>query len=206
MRQYTKNWMMAFTISMLVCISFILAFMLYFDLNSAQDQQSAPSEQEPDESKNEQQEFTDIDDNVGAVSFTEDQITELARNIFSLDGFLNNVSVELLAEDDIKVEAKIKDKEALLEHYPELEKYSILLSAVENRNIEVTGGLEDNDGLATFKIDTVKVSGMTIDKSIISPFFEQDDFSKLFNVDYDSVEIDDGMLVFKSGVPDILQY
>ncbi len=206
MRQYTKNWMMAFTISMLVCISFILAFMLYFNLNSAQDQQSAPSEQEPDESKNEQQEFTDIDDNVGAVSFTEDQITELARNIFSLDGFLNNVSVELLAEDDIKVEAKIKDKEALLEHYPELEKYSILLSAVENRNIEVTGGLEDNDGLATFKIDTVKVSGMTIDKSIISPFFEQDDFSKLFNVDYDSVEIDDGMLVFKSGVPDILQY
>ena len=206
MRQYTKNWMMAFTISMLVCISFILAFMLYFDLNSAQDQQSAPSEQEPDESKNEQQEFTDIDDNVGAVSFTEDQITELARNIFSLDGFLNNVSVELLAEDDIKVEAKIKDKEALLEHYPELEKYSILLSAVENRNIEVTGGLEDNDGLATFKIDTVKVSGMTIDKSIISPFFEQDYFSKLFNVDYDSVEIDDGMLVFKSGVPDILQY
>ena len=157
MRQYTKNWMMAFTISMLVCISFILAFMLYFNLNSAQDQQSAPSEQEPDESKNEQQEFTDIDDNVGAVSFTEDQITELARNIFSLDGFLNNVSVELLAEDDIKVEAKIKDKEALLEHYPELEKYSILLSAVENRNIEVTGGLEDNDGLATFKIDTVKV-------------------------------------------------
>ncbi len=47
-------------------------------------------------------------DNVGAVSFTEDQITELARNIFSLDGFLNNVSVELKSDSEIKVGAKIK--------------------------------------------------------------------------------------------------
>lgn len=65
--------------------------------------------------------------NVGAVSFTEDQITELARNIFSLDGFLNNVSVELKSDGEIKVGAKIKDKSALLKQYPELEKYSLLL-------------------------------------------------------------------------------
>lgn len=205
MRQYTKNWISAFTISVLVCICFILAFMLYFNMNTSEKEQPERDNQELNESERNQQ-FVDIDDNVGAVSFTEDQITELARNIFSLDGFLNNVSVELETQENIKVNAKIKDKEALIEHYPELEKYSVILSAVENREIEITGGLENNDGLAAFAVDSVKVSGMPIDKNIISPFIEQDDFSQLFNVDYDSIEVDSGMLVFKDGLPAILQY
>lgn len=207
MKQYTKNWMMAFTISLLVCISFVLAFLLYLNSHgSSVDNEPAPSEREISENDKTQEEFTDIHDNVGAVSFTEDQITELARNIFSLDGFLNNVSVELSSDGEIKVGAKIKDKSALTDKYPELEKYSILLSAVENRKIEVTGGLADRGGRAAFEIDSVTVAGMPIDKNILTPFFEEDDFSELFNVDYDSVEVENGLLVFKNGVPDILQY
>ena len=93
-----------------------------------------------------------------------------------------------------------------MEQYPELEKYSLLLSAVENRNIEVIGGLSDNGGMAAFEIESVSVSGVPIDKGLISPFIEEDDFSELFSVEYDSVEVDDGLLVFKNGVPDILKY
>ena len=207
MKQYTKSWMTAFTISLLVCACFVLAFLLYLNSQkSVNDEEPAPSEREISEQEQTPEEFVDIQDNVGAVSFTEDQLTELARNIFSLDGFLNNVSVELSADGDITVGAKIKDKDALIEKYPELEKYSVLLSAVENRNIEVKGGLEDRDGMAAFEISSVTVSGVPIDKSMISPFLEDDDFSELFNVDYDSIEVDDGLLVFKNGVPDILKY
>jgi hypothetical protein len=205
-KQYTKNWMMAFTISLLVCACFVLAFMLYLNSQGGgAEEQPAPSRSEADE-QSAKEEFTDIPDNVGAVSFTEDQITELARNIFSLDGFLNNVSVELKSDGEIKVGAKIKDKSALLKQYPELEKYSLLLSAVEHRNIEVTGGLSDNGGMAAFEIESVTVAGVPIDKGLISPFIEEDDFSELFSVEYDSVEVDDGLLVFKNGVPDILKY
>ena len=50
------------------------------------------------------------------------------------------------------------------------------------------------------------MSGVPIDKGLISPFIEEDDFSELFSVEYDSVEVDDGLLVFKNGVPDILKY
>ncbi len=74
-----------------------------------------------------------------------------------------------------------------------------MLSAVENRNIEVIGGLSDNGGMAAFEIESVSVSGVPIDKGLISPFIEEDDFSELFSVEYDSVEVDDGLLVFKNG-------
>lgn len=207
MKKYTKNWITAFTVSLLVCISLVLAFLLYLSLNGKDENKN----NEPDKNnvtvhEAAPNEFTDVRDNVGAVSFTEDQITELARKIFFLDGFLSNVSVDLNADGSIGVRAKIKDKEALTEQYPELEKYGVLLSAVENRMIEVSGGLEDRDGAAAFVVESVKVAGLPVDKAIIGPFLEDDDFSELFNVDYDSIEIDDGIVVFKNGLPDLLQY
>ena len=81
-KQYTKKLMMAFTISLLVCACFVLAFMLYLNSQGGTaEEQPAPSQKETDD-KSGTEEFTDVPDNVGAVSFTEDQITELARNIF----------------------------------------------------------------------------------------------------------------------------
>ena len=56
--------------------------------------------------------------------------------------------------------------------------------------------------MAAFEIESVTVAGVPIDKGLISPFIEEDDFSELFSVEYDSVEVDDGLLVFKNGVPD----
>ena len=207
LKQYAKNWITAFTISLLVCISLVLAFILYLNLSGKdRDGKSEPDKNNVTARENTPSEFTDVQDNVGAVSFTEDQITELARKIFFLDGFLSNVSVDLNADGSIGVQAKIKDKDALTKQYPELEKYGVLLSAVENRRIEVSGGLEDRDGSAAFVVESVKVAGLPIDKAIISPFLEEDDFSELFSVDYDSIEIDDGIVVFKNGVPDLLQY
>lgn len=207
MKQYAKNWITAFTISLLVCISLVLAFILYLNLSGKDgDGKNEPDKNNVTALENTPSEFTDVEDNVGAVSFTEDQITELARKIFFLDGFLSNVSVDLNADGSIGVQARIKDKDALIKQYPELEKYGVLLSAVENRKIEVSGGLEDRDGSAAFVVESVKVAGLPIDKAIISPFLEEDDFSELFSVDYDSIEIDDGIVVFKNGVPDLLQY
>lgn len=207
LKQYAKNWITAFTISLLVCISLVLAFILYLNLSGKDgDGKNEPDKNNVTARENTPSEFTDVQDNVGAVSFTEDQITELARKIFFLDGFLSNVSVDLNADGSIGVQARIKDKDALTKQYPELEKYGVLLSAVENRRIEVSGGLEDRDGSAAFVVESVKVSGLPIDKAIISPFLEEDDFSELFSVDYDSIEIDDGIVVFKNGVPDLLQY
>lgn len=207
LKQYAKNWITAFTISLLVCISLVLAFILYLNLSGKDgDGKNEPDKNNVTALENTPSEFTDVEDNVGAVSFTEDQITELARKIFFLDGFLSNVSVDLNADGSIGVQARIKDKDALIKQYPELEKYGVLLSAVENRKIEVSGGLEDRDGSAAFVVESVKVAGLPIDKAIISPFLEEDDFSELFSVDYDSIEIDDGIVVFKNGVPDLLQY
>ena len=232
MKQYAKNWITAFTISLLVCISLVLAFILYLNLSGKDgDGKNEPDKNNVTALENTPSEFTDVEDNVGAVSFTEDQITELARKIFFLDGFLSNVSVDLNADGSIGVQARIKDKDAdtsvgvqinadgsigvqarikdkdaLIKQYPELEKYGVLLSAMENRKIEVSGGLEDRDGSAAFVVESVKVAGLPIDKAIISPFLEEDDFSELFSVDYDSIEIDDGIVVFKNGVPDLLQY
>lgn len=207
LKQYAKNWITAFTISLLVCISLVLAFILYLNLSGKDgDGKNEPDKNNVTALENTPSEFTDVEDNVGAVSFTEDQITELARKIFFLDGFLSNVSVDLNADGSIGVQARIKDKDALIKQYPELEKYGVLLSAVENRRIEVSGGLEDRDGSAAFVVESVKVAGLPIDKAIISPFLEEDDFSELFSVDYDSIEIDDGIVVFKNGVPDLLQY
>ena len=119
---------------------------------------------------------------------------------------MNNVSVELKSDSEIKVGAKIKDKDALLEQYPELEKYSLLLSAVENRNIEVIGGLSDNGGMAAFEIESVSVSGVPIDKGAYQSVYRGGRLFRAFSVEYDSVEVDDGLLVFKNGVPDILKY
>jgi len=203
LRQYTKNWLLSFSISALVFVSLILAFLLFL-----KDDESPvlPEEQPKQNIQQETEPFVDYDDNVGAVTFTEDQVTELARNIFSLDGYLNNIKLEFEDDGNINIGAKIKDKEKLIETYPQLEKYSLVLTAVENKDIALTGELTDNEGMAQFEITKVSVAGMPIDKDILTPFIEQDEFAMLFDVEYNSVEIEDGMLVFKNGVPEILQY
>lgn len=210
LKNNTKTWLISFIVSMLTLTSMVMGFSIFMNID--RQKSNAPATDlvttyEPDTDTEPHPEvFEHIEDNVGAVTFTEDQITELARNIFSLDGFLSNVHVGFERSGDISVTAKIKDKEKLLDTYPELNKYSMILSVVEGKNISLTGSLSDEDGMATFSIEDVTVAGMSVDKSLLSPFIEEDDFSEIFNVEYDSIEITEGMLVFKNGLPDILQY
>lgn len=204
MRKTTKHWMLAFTVSILVCVCGILGLLLYLQAQTPQvtaEETPAPVRRETDAVS-----FEDVQDNVGAVTFTEDQITEIARNVFSLDGFLQHVGVRLQDDGKIILSANIKDKEALIEEYPELAPYELLLGALEQKKITVNGALEEERGLATFRVSDVTVAGVPIDRNLIRPLLEEADFAELFRVDYDSVEVRDGMLVFSDGVPAILQY
>lgn len=204
MKTYTKRWIFAFTISFLVCSFLVMAFMLFMGAHGAEKSDKAPAASEGEQT--EDIGFSDIEDNVGGVSFTEDQITEIARGVFGLDSFLHELSVSLSKSGEIDVGARINDSEKLLESYPELSRFSALLDVVENRSISVSGELENVDGRAAFRIVSASVSGVPIDKGLISPFLEDDEFSELFSVDYDSVDIRDGRIVFSGQLPEMLQY
>ena len=207
MKKYTKTWILSFVTSIAVFSVLIFAFAVFMNYDKKDRTDVSPQTQEtPQSDTPDTEEYTDYNDNVGAVSFTEDQITELARNIFYLDGYLNNVKVEFDKTGEIRMGARIKDKQKLVDSYPELEKYSALLGVVENQNISISAQVVEDDGMAKFSITDVNVGGLPIDKGLLEPFIEEDEFSKLFNVSYDSIEIDDGMVVFKQGVPDILDY
>lgn len=197
MKKYTKNWLLAFTVTVLVCVSLTLALLLYMRPASAKTP-AAPAKEQPQKPAP----FVDIEDNVGAVSLTEDEVTELARSAFSDEGFLTDVAVEL-EDDGVALSARIKNKDALVSRYPELEKYSLLLSALEGRKITVTGGLAERDGLAAFEISEVTVAGLPVDKRLLSPFIEDDGFADFFGVPFDSVELKKGRLVFYGDLPEI---
>lgn len=202
MKGYRKIWLLSFCLSVLVLTCLILAFLLFMKSNT-NNIVAEPEEYDetPDKS---QSEFINPDDNVGAVTFTEDRLTEIARNIYSLDDYLNNISVKLQSGGNVILSAKIKDTEKLCENFPELKKYSSVLSVIENQNITVGCELVDVNGMASLSVEDISVAGFDIDKSLVTPFVEKTDFAKIFNVRYDSVDIEDGLLVFNSGVPSIL--
>lgn len=206
MKKYRKNWLISFSASFMVFTALLFAFLAFMNYDNQKHVEKAEPQSTEQPEQTQETEYVNYDDNVGAVSFTEDQITELARNIFYLDDYLSNVKVEFEETGTINVSAKIKDKERLVSEYPELEKYSTLLSIVENQKISMTGEITDNEGMAQLNIVDVKVAGIPIDKGLLEPFIEQDEFSELFNVEYDSIEFEEGTVVFKQGLPDILNY
>ena len=70
---------------------------------------------------------------MGAVSFTEDQITELVRNIYFSDGIMNGIKIELLNDNTIVFMGKIKDINKLCEFYTEIEFYQPVFKNIENK-------------------------------------------------------------------------
>lgn len=206
MKQYTKKWLSAFSITVILITCAIFLFLL---LTKKKQESITPDTSISNKSDNaalDSENYVNIADNVGAVSFTEDQITELARNIFSLDGFLTNLKVDFEENGDISMRAKIKDAKKLVETYPELASFSPVLSVIEGKDISVSGTVNNNGGYAQFDITGATVAGIKLNKALLSPFLEEGDFSALFDVEYDSVEIMNDRLVFKNGLPDILQY
>lgn len=203
MKKYTKNWLKGF-----FCALFVLLFAMYLFSVFMQKQGYYKAEDVGYEKKTPKADvktkYYEPQDNVGAISFTEDQMTELARNLFSLDGFLNGISLDF--EDGvITMQATITDKEKMLELYPELTKFSGVINVVENKQLVATVNVVNKDGRAAIKVDSVVADDMKIDGDVIAPFIENDDFSSLFDVEYDSVEISDGQIIFKNGLPDVLE-
>lgn len=203
MKQYKRIWLISFLVSLAVMSLVIFAFMIYMKENSAKPT-ATPSPSDNTE-VNAQNTYIEPQDNVGAVSFTEDQMTELARKLFSLDGFINDLSLDF-GEEGITISARIKDKEKLLESYPELVKFNTVLDMIEKKKMTVKGTVANSDGRAAIKIESVTVDGARIDGEVISPFVEDNEFSSLFDVEYENIEIAEGEVVFKNGVPDILKY
>ena len=72
--------------------------------------------------------------------------------------------------------------------------------------MKITAMIDNDDGRASLTIESVTVGDTQIDGDIIAPFIESDDFSSLFDVEFESVELCEGEVVFKNGVPDILKY
>ncbi len=203
MKQYKKTWILSFCLSLLTfgCLAF--AFLFFINKNAVQDK--APLQNEQTEDIPPHTEYINPDDNVGSITFTEDRITELARNIYFLDGYLNDINIDL-NNDEIIMSAKIKDVDKLCDAFPELKRYKAVLSVIENKDITVGCELINNEGVASLGVTDISIAGVNIDTSIISPFIEDTDFASLFSVDYDSIKVEDGVLVFKNGVPDILDY
>ncbi len=206
MKQYRKKWISAFFITVLTIACLIMGFMLYMKEVTYKPQTSeSPKHTEQKESKL-PDDYVNYQDNVGGVSFTEDQITELVRNIYYLDGFINNLSVDFEDDNSVKVVGKIKDIDILCDMYPELSAYYSLLKMIEDKNITFSGKFVNNNGLADFEILSASVGDFQIDKNILVPFIEEGAFAQLFNVEYDSMEIFNDSVIFKEGVPDILSY
>ncbi len=204
MKNNKSLWFLSFVLTLAVLTLSMSVFLLYLRVDSIGDTPELPQQAEEQKNK-EPTEYTEPQDNVGAVSFTEDQMTELARKMFFIDGFLNDVDIDF---DDkaITVSAKIKDKEKLVECYPELSKFKAVLTAVENKKITATALLTQKDGRAAIKLDKVTVGKMNIDTDLISPFIEEDGISAFFDVEYSDIELTDGLVVFKNDIPDVLKY
>lgn len=203
MKNNKKLWFLSFLLSLgAFCLS-ISAFMLYMRDNSAAP--TVPKPQAEQSAPEQQTEYIEPQDNVGAVSFTEDQITELARKMFYIDGFVNDFDITF-DDQNIMVCAKIKDKDKLVSCYPELKKYNSLLKTIENKKITATATLTEKDGRAAIKLDKVSVGKTSIDGALISPFIESDGIAELFDVEYSDIEVADGMVIFKNDIPVVLKY
>ncbi len=196
-------WFLSFIIS-LVSIGLSVFIFLNF-INNQQTAEKTDKNQDKEDNQSIEQDYYQPQDNVGAVTFTEDQITEIARNMFSYDDFLKDVSIDF-EENKIIITAKIKDSKKLIKAYPELEKYSVVIKQLEDKTISVNAIIKNIDGKAEIGINSVVVDGVEIDGEIISPFIEEDDFSKLFEVDFENIQLTKDTVVFKNGVPDILKY
>lgn len=203
MKGYVKLWLVSFVMSFCALALSIAAFLFFIKQNSVDITPEPAAEQQPVVQT--ETVYVEPQDNVGAVSFTEDQMTELARKLFSLDGFLKDLTLEF-EEGEIVFTAKIKDKDKLIEVYPELKKFSAVLSLVENKKISAVAVIENIGGRAALTLDSVTVGGMPIDADAVSPFIEMDGLSELFDVEYRNIELTDGSVIFKNGVPKILEY
>lgn len=205
MKQYTKNWLTAFTISTLVCTVMVLAFLLWA-LPEKTDEEISRKQSEIENEPYDASRYTNPADNVGAVSFTEDMITELARNMYSSDGYLTRLHVDFEKTGDILIEGRISSADNLIEAYPELTALKPLALAVENKSIKINCKIEDDNGTAKISVKSADVAGVKLSEQIIKPIVEMSDFSQIFDVNFESIEITDDMLIFYDGVPTILQY
>jgi len=196
-------WFLSFLISLASMALSLYVFMNFIGIQTAEN--VLPDKQTDKIQPRPEAVYVEPQDNVGAVSFTEDQITELARNIFSYDDFLGDVNVDI-DKDKLDISAKIKDTDKLIESYPELEKYKSVITPIENKTIKIESTLENIDGSAVLHINSVKVGALNVDGAILSPFIEHGDFSGLFDVDFDDVTLSKDTVVFWNGVPDILKY
>lgn len=206
MKQYTKNWLTAFTISMLLFAVMILAFLLWALPDKSDKEEIATKQSETEKDKYNADDYFDPADNVGAVSFTEDMITELARNMYSSDAYLSRLTVDFDKTGEVIIEGRISDADNLIEAYPELSSLKPLITAIENEPIKVTCAVTDDNGMARISVKSASVAGLTLSEQIIKPIVEMSDFSHIFDVEYESIEITDDMLIFHNGVPAILQY
>lgn len=202
MKQYRKNWLLSFSLSVMSLTCLILGFMLFMQ-KDGKDKTALP-ETNHSEPIEEMEPFVNPDDNVGAVTLTEDRLTELARNMYFLDGYLNNINVSLEESGVIMLSARVKDTDKLCAAFPELDKYKILLSSIENREISVSCEIVNDNGRASISVTDITIDGVEFDGSIITPFVEQADFASVFDVEYGTVSVSDGVLTFSDGVPDIL--
>lgn len=196
-------WFMSFITSLAAITVAVIVFLMFIKHENVQPTEDKKQQEKVENTVDE--EYYEPQDNVGAVMFTEDQITELARNIFSYDDYLKDVSVEI-EENKISISAKISDADKLIGTYPELKKYESIISSLEDKELTIEGAVKNTDGRAKIGIDSVSVGGVSIDGAIISPFIENDDFSELFDVEFENIELTKDAVVFKNGVPDILKY
>lgn len=151
------------------------------------------------------QTYYEPSDNVGAVSFTEDQITELARNIFFIDDYLKDVVVSF-EQNKITIAATIKNKQKLLDKFPRLQKYNAVITGLVDKPLKISASIKNKQGRAELNIDEVSVADVLLDSDIVSPFIKNSDFSKLFDIDYKNIEIADGSIIFTDDLPKLLQF
>lgn len=198
-----KIMVVSFVISL--CLIGASAFMFVTVLNRKIPKAEQKKQTQTQIQKTTETEYYQPNDNVGAVSFTEDQLTELARKIFFEGDYLKDFKIEL-DEGIINMSAKISNKQNLLKAHSKLKKYETIISSIVDKQMSLTATLKNQDGRAALKVSSVNLAGIELDPEIVSPFIEKGDLPKLFDTEYNNVEITHGSIIFKNGVPKILEY
>ena len=209
-REYHIKTIFAFLITFIICAAIILIF-VFFMLSKGTVRGKSVAEQAKEDTEkiieSENYPFIDYSTDVDEYTFTSDQLTEVSRTIFNDSGYLKDVSVELMDDNKFQISAVVNDVDKLKQNFKELEKYSVLLGMIKNKTITISAQIvKQENGSAGVEIENASLESISIDKKFIEPLINSNTaFTQLFNVNYDSIKIEQDKLTFKGLLPDILK-
>lgn len=209
-KDYHIKTILAFLITFIICAAIIFVFVIFM-LNKGTVKGKTLADQAKEDAQkiieSENYPFIDYNTDVNEYTFTSDQLTEVTRTLFTDSGYLKDVSIELMDDNKFEISAVINDVDKLKQNFKDLEKYSVLLGMIKNKQVSISAQIvEQDDGKAGIEIENASLESISIDKMFIEPIINSNsNFTELFNVDYDMIKIEKDKLTFTGSLPEILK-